>query len=143
MADDDPDDLELFDEALRGIDSSIEFNFASNGKELIEKLRLDGHTAQIIFLDINMPEMNGWECLENLKKEDQLKDIPVIMYSTSSTEAYGKRAINSGALAFYVKPHSFLLLQDFLKSIAESSSGYLKTTLVELQLSKDHSVYTD
>jgi len=143
LADDDPDDLELFDEALRGIDSSIEFNFASNGKELIEKLRLDGHTAQIIFLDINMPEMNGWECLENLKKEDQLKDIPVIMYSTSSTEAYGKRAINSGALAFYVKPHSFLLLQDFLKSIAESSSGYLKTTLVELQLSKDHSVYTD
>ena len=143
LADDDPDDLELFDEALRGIDSSIEFNFASNGKELIEKLRLDGHTAQIIFLDNNMPEMNGWECLENLKKEDQLKDIPVIMYSTSSTEAYGKRAINSGALAFYVKPHSFLLLQDFLKSIAESSSGYLKTTLVELQLSKDHSVYTD
>jgi len=143
LADDDPDDLELFDEALRGIDSSIEFNFASNGKELIEKLRLDGHTAQIIFLDINMPEMNGWECLENLKKEDQLKDIPVIMYSTSSTEAYGKRAINSGALAFYVKPHSFLLLQDFLKSIAESSSGYLKTTLVELQLSKNHSVYTD
>ena len=143
LADDDPDDLELFDEALRGIDSSIEFNFASNGKELIEKLRLDGHTAQIIFLDINMPEMNGWECLENLKKEDQLKDIPVIMYSTSSTEAYGKRAIKSGALAFYVKPHSFLLLQDFLKSIAESSSGYLKTTLVELQLSKDHSVYTD
>ena len=143
LADDDPDDLDLFDEALRGIDSSIEFNYASNGKELIEKLQVDGLVPQVIFLDINMPEMNGWECLESLKKVDQLKDIPVIMYSTSSSEVYGKRAIQSGALAFYVKPHSFLLLQEFLKSIAGSSSDYLKTTLVELQLSKDHSVYTD
>jgi len=50
LADDDPDDLELFDEALRGIDSSIEFNFASNGKELIEKLKelhADGEIIEI------------------------------------------------------------------------------------------------
>ena len=143
LADDDPDDLELFDEALRGIDSAIEFNYANNGKEVIKKIQLDGMVPQVIFLDINMPEMNGWECLESLKKVDQLKEIPVIMYSTSSSEVYGKRAISSGALAFYVKPPSFLLLQDFLKSIAGSSSIYLKQTLVELQLSKTHTVYTD
>jgi DNA-binding NarL/FixJ family response regulator len=83
-----------------------------------------------------MPEMNGWECLESLKKEDQLKHIPVIMYSTSSSKVYGERAIRSGAMAFYVKPPNFLQLQDFLKSIAGSSSNYLKNTLDELRLSK-------
>jgi len=140
------DDHVLLRSGLRGLVESFDkctvLFEADNGKDFISKLKKN-LLPDIILMDINMPEMNGWECLENLKKEDQLKDIPVIMYSTSSTEAYGKRAINSGALAFYVKPHSFLLLQDFLKSIAESSSGYLKTTLVELQLSKDHSVYTD
>jgi CheY-like chemotaxis protein len=143
LADDDPDDSDLFNEALKGIDSSIEFNYASNGKELIEKLQLDSLSPQVIFLDINMPEMNGWECLESLKKEEQLKDIPVIMYSTSSSDIYVKRAIKSGALAFYEKPPNFLQLQDFLKSIAGSSTTYLKKTLKELQLSKNHSVYTD
>jgi CheY-like chemotaxis protein len=87
--------------------------------------------------------MNGWECLETLKKERRLKDIPVIMYSTSSSQVNGKRAIKSGALAFYEKPPSFLQLQDFLKSIATSSSAYLKKTLKELQSSKTHAVYTD
>ena len=67
LADDDQDDTELFREALYDINPSIEFNFASNGKELVPKLQMSKHEPQIIFLDINMPGMNGWECLEVLR----------------------------------------------------------------------------
>jgi CheY-like chemotaxis protein len=143
LADDDQDDTDFFREALKGINSSIEFNYAQNGKELIAKLNTGNIDPQIIFLDINMPEMNGWECLEKLKKESDYKDVPVIMYSTSSLKIYGRKAIKSGALCFYEKPPNFLKLKEFLVTISASSETDLKNTLKAIQDSKVHRVYTE
>ena len=143
LADDDQDDSDLFNEALKGIDNSIEIVVANNGKELIAKLTSQSIDPEVIFLDINMPEMNGWECLELIKQQNDLKNIPVIMYSTSSASIYGKKAVKSGAMGFYEKPTNFLQLQDFLKNITQSSKQELKKTLKELQASKVHTIYTD
>ena len=144
MADDDPDDTDLFGEALRGIDSSIEFNFVNNGRDLIQNLKTGKVTEpHVIFLDINMPEMNGWECLKNLKQEIEFKHIPVIMYSTSSSKLDGKKAVSFGALGLYEKPSSFLLLQKFLELISSVSPHDLKSTLKEIEANKSHKVYSE
>jgi len=144
VADDDPDDTDLFGEALRGIDSSIEFNFVNNGRDLIQNLKTGKVTEpHVIFLDINMPEMNGWECLKNLKQEIEFKHIPVIMYSTSSSKLDGKKAVSFGALGLYEKPSSFLLLQKFLELISSVSPHDLKSTLKEIEANKSHKVYSE
>jgi CheY-like chemotaxis protein len=72
---------------------------------------------ELIFLDINMPGMNGWETLRELRNHDQYKKIPVVMYSTSSANKEGQRALDAGAICFYQKPSRFNLLRDFLKAL--------------------------
>ena len=142
LADDDEDDTNLFDEALRKINSTIEFFSARNGKDMLDKLNAGKVEPQVIFLDINMPEMNGWEALEKIKKTSTLKDIPVIMYSTSSSARDGKKAVESGALGFYEKPASFLKLKDFLALISASTVTELASTMREISASKEHKVYS-
>jgi CheY-like chemotaxis protein len=141
LADDDADDTSLFDEALREIDGSIEFTSAQNGKDLIDKLTAGKVEPHLIFLDINMPEMNGWEALEKLKKTSHLKDIPVIMYSTSSSLKDAKKAIQSGAVGFYEKPTSFVMLKDFLQVITSITINDLQPTLKKLSVTSEHRVY--
>ena len=141
LADDHQDDIDLFREALFDINPSIAFNFASNGKELVPKLQLGKLEPEIIFLDINMPGMNGWECLEVLKSKNELKDIPVIMYSTSSSGMDGKKALNLGALCFYEKPPNFLRLREFLNLIVASAVEDLKETLKEIERTRIHRLY--
>ena len=143
LADDDIDDADFFKEALMAVEKTSELHIARNGKELITNLKDDYRVAEIIFLDINMPVMNGWECLETLKKEESFKGIPVIMYSTSSTSLSGKQAILSGAEGFYEKPTRFKDLKDFLRRIANSTPESLKETLKELQELKIHRFITD
>src|SRR6266487_683666 len=87
LADDDADDQQLFKEALNEIDKSIRCLTASSGEEALNKLKTDlKQLPDYIFLDLNMPRMNGLECLVEIKKTNTLKHIPVIIYSTSSAE---------------------------------------------------------
>lgn len=142
LVDDDEDDASLFNEALKDIDPSIEFDSANSGKELLDKLRAGKVAPHVIFLDINMPGMNGWETLENLKASNTLKDIPVIMYSTSLSVSDGQKALEKGALAFYEKPSNFLGLMDFLRIISASSPTTLKSTLGNMGSSRQHKVHS-
>src|SRR5689334_14609709 len=94
MADDDPDDVAMFREALLIIDPAIGFYHAEDGRGVFRILadkNLD--RPDIIFLDINMPVMNGLECLVELKHNEAYKDIPVIIYSTASHQKEVERAI--------------------------------------------------
>ena len=85
LGDEDDDDRYFFAEAIQELSSSIKLSTANDGTEL---LRLFKNTIielpDLIFLDLNMPRRNGLECLEELKQNVQLKNIPVIIYSTSS-----------------------------------------------------------
>lgn len=143
IADDDPDDVDLFLEALSEIDTSITCASMKDGKELLNTLaHPKTESPDVIFLDINMPEMNGWECLQQLKRNSRAKDIPVIMYSTSSAQRDVQKAIDSGALAFYEKPSNYAQLKEFLDVIARSHS--LEREVIADQLrskSKSHRFY--
>jgi len=118
LVDDDADDTELFCEALGEIDTSIHCYFATYGKEAFQKLDdKEFPLPDIIFLDINMPQMNGWRCLTRLKESDAYKGIPVVMYSTSSNSKDIEIASDLGALFFFTKPSDFKQLKEFLKIV--------------------------
>src|SRR5687768_3675924 len=81
--DDDSEDKEIFSEALSQIDPAILCLTASDGEEGLAKLALLLTPPDFIFLDLNMPRMNGKEMLKELKKSPKFSTIPVIIYSTS------------------------------------------------------------
>jgi CheY-like chemotaxis protein len=123
LVDDDSDDRELFKDALHDIDKSIIYHAAINGKQALELLNNSLATVpDVIFLDINMPEMNGWECLKALKQSRTLKHIPVIMYSTSSQQRERDIAADLGAIYFFPKPEKYTVLLNFLNYVADNIS---------------------
>jgi CheY-like chemotaxis protein len=116
LVDDDSDDSEIFSEALRDLDPSIHFIHAIDGFNALEILREKQPGPDLIFLDINMPRMDGWECLKELKKQDLYRNIPVIMYSTSSHQTEKETAIKLGAHKFICKPDNFTTVKNIIKA---------------------------
>ena len=119
VIDDDSDDRELFSEALASVDPEIVCDQATDGAEALKRLTLhEIDKPDIVFLDINMPVMNGWQFLTRLKSEDQYKNIPVIVYTTSSNLKDKLIADDLGALCFITKPHAFGRLKNMLNIVA-------------------------
>ena len=110
LVDDDSDDQMIFIDAIKEIDHSIQCHVVGNGLEALLSLRTKSPSPDIIFLDLNMPKMNGYECLEEIKKEKHLKEIPVVIYTTSKLEAEKERTLQMGAKHFLIKPSDFSLL---------------------------------
>lgn len=119
LVDDDSDDSDLIFEVLSEIDSSVKYRYAMDGPEALNLLEED-YIPSIIFLDINMPGMNGWQCLTKLKSNDQFKHIPVVMYSTSSYQHEIEKAFELGALAFFTKPNHYSLLKKNIKVVLDA-----------------------
>ncbi len=118
IADDDPDDQELFIEALQGISKFCKCVTAFDGQEALQLLmnRLL-FLPDFIFLDLNMPKINGKECLVEIKKNSLLKEIPVIIYSTSAEKKDKQETMQLGAVYFLQKPNSFAELSRALENI--------------------------
>lgn len=133
LADDDRDDTDMFCEALAMIDGHIACHCVSNGSELLSKLDEMDEKPELIFLDVNMPVMNGWQCLKLLKASSRYKDIPVIMISTSSHKREMDIASDLGALCYFVKPHNFNELVRMLKVIASNLGDGLKDAIIKLK----------
>lgn len=91
------------------------------------------HTPDIIFLEVNMPLMNGWECLKKLKDSSNFKNIPIVMYSTSSTKKDVEMAYSLGAMLFLKKPENFSELSKILEILATSSQDSLLSRLTEFE----------
>jgi CheY-like chemotaxis protein len=115
--DDDSEDSEFFCEALREIDASTQFRTASNGREALKSLNSSTDLPDYIFLDINMPLMDGKTCLAEMKKNNRFKNIPVIMYSTTSDTNEIRECYKLGASDFLIKPNDFNKLCEDLVSI--------------------------
>ena len=108
LADDDRDDAELFSEALSTVNPSIKFHHVEDGQEVFQFLSTSKiEKPDVIFLDLNMPAMSGWQCLAKLKNDTTLKNIPVIMYSTSSNPREKEIAIELGATGFCNQANGF------------------------------------
>src|SRR5688572_17478401 len=106
-ADDDVDDRELLSEAFQEIDPSISCRTVSDGREAIETLRQIIELPDFIFLDVNMPVMDGSNCLVELKKDSRLKVIPVIIYSTTIDQDEINRFYKLGASSYLQKPNNY------------------------------------
>jgi CheY-like chemotaxis protein len=117
LIDDDSDDREIFALALEEIFPSYHFVIAKNGVEALDKLRSGDVKPDYIFLDLNMPRMNGKQCLAEIKKEPALDKIPVIIYSTSSESHHKEQMITMGASAFVTKPPVIPELISSLKDV--------------------------
>lgn len=121
IADDDPDDVELFIEAINEVDNSIQCYTAIDGEEALRKLKGSLSTVpDLIFLDLNMPRINGKQVLAEIKTTEKLNQIPVIIYSTSSIQYDIDEAKKLGAAQFLTKPPSFSQLCKQLSDIIYS-----------------------
>jgi CheY-like chemotaxis protein len=121
VVDDDHDDLALFGEALSITSPDATFNVAVNGSEAIQYLKTFGpKRPAVIFLDINMPLMNGWDGISLLKSTPEFIDIPVVIYTTSSSPADKEKAFRLGAICFISKMQNFKSLKKLVEIVVQN-----------------------
>lgn len=115
IVEDNPDHAELIDATIRDCDPGIEILNLNNGEEALQHLaaikKRNAPPPDLIFMDIKMPRMNGIETLIALKQDAYMRDIPVIMLSTSTNESEMRICLKSGAEIYLAKP----LLADTFK----------------------------
>jgi len=102
LVDDSEVDQNLFLMALEDIPHGVLFRIAGNGKEALDLLRNAAILPDLIFMDINMPVMDGIDCLSEIIKDEKLKNVPVVILSSETTQAAVARKL--GARAFIQKP---------------------------------------
>lgn len=127
MADDDPDDRLLLEEALAEARLANKLDFTENGEELMDYLLRKGKYTHLsdqplpglILLDLNMPKMDGREALKEIKQHPDLKKIPVVVLTTSKDEADVIQTYNLGVNSFIVKPVTFEALVETVKTMTD------------------------
>lgn len=117
LIDDDEDDQEIFLAALEQVSSSVNCTAIGNAKNALTQLQEKKLLADIIFLDLNMPLMNGQQFLAEIKKNTPLDQIPVIIFSTTSHPETISLVKKMGASDFITKPDKFEDLVGMLKTL--------------------------
>jgi CheY-like chemotaxis protein len=117
LIDDDDDDQEIFLTAVEQIDCGVNCTALSDATEALQKLAAHVIVPDVIFLDLNMPVMNGQEFLTEIKKNAGLKNIPVIIFSTSSHNTTIQLTKDLGASDFITKPGKYDELVNLLTPI--------------------------
>lgn len=125
LVDDDYEDHEIFKMAFDKIESSYELVTCENGIEAVDKFKKDpSFSPDIIFFDVNMPRMNGKDCIKELRKIPSLDPIPMILYSTHDGQKEIGEAKEAGASDFMTKPAS---IAEFSKSLKNILNKHLKS----------------
>ena len=118
LADDDMDDCIFFRQAVEELLSPNNLKVVHDGEQLMQYLTNDVIALpHVLFLDINMPRKNGFECLSEIKQSEKLKQLPVIMFSTSFEQEVINQLYQNGAQYFIRKPSEF---SQFKKIIQET-----------------------
>ena len=118
LADDDADDREVFVDALQELSPDTQLIISNDGEELMTTL--DDNVPPppyVIFLDLNMPRKNGYECLREIRRTHKLRDIMVVIFSTTDNRDSIERTYSLGANYYIRKPHSFELLKKAIQTI--------------------------
>jgi CheY-like chemotaxis protein len=118
LVDDDPDDQLYFQDAINEISPNLKCEIVNNGREALQNIIIPP-PPDVIFLDLNMPVMNGYECLTELKKTPQYSHIPVVIFTTSKNERDIERTQKLGASLFLTKPSNFSTLCSKLNQILD------------------------
>lgn len=116
IADDDPDDQVLLKESMEGISRIPEIKVVFDGTQLISVLR-SGFMADLVLMDLNMPNKNGLDCLKEIKSGELVQRIPVVILSTSNELRDMELCYEHGADLFLSKPNSFQGLKLLLQSL--------------------------
>ncbi len=118
LADDDSDDVAIFSQALSEISSDCTFTIFNNGAELIKQIKENpAAAADIIFLDLNMPKINGLEALTFIRTVEAYRPVPVIIYSTSASSNHIALAREIGANYYFIKPSDYRNLKEQIKKL--------------------------
>ena len=134
-ADDDQDDRDMTLEAFQESRILNDLHFVEDGEKLLQYLRREGHFADplksprpgLILLDLNMPRMGGREALKEIKADPALRQIPVVIMTTSKAEEDIFRSYDDGASSFISKPSKFTTLVDTVRGL-----GHYWLELVDL-----------
>ena len=127
LADDDMDDCMLLENVLNEFPLSIQLSIVHNGEQLMQQLNKNQkHLPDLLFLDLNMPRKNGFECLTEIKKNENLKHLPVIIISTSLEKDIVNLLYKNGAHYFVRKPNDFSQLK---KVIHHALSKMIQTKI--------------
>ncbi|PBQ32901.1 response regulator [Sphingobacteriaceae bacterium] len=134
LADDDSDDCLFFREALDELPLDILFSSVHDGEQLMSFLSKNTqHLPSILFLDLNMPRKNGFECLTEIKNDAELKKLPVVVFSTSFDPETINSLYENGAHYYIRKPAEFSKLKKVI-----NDAIYLSTEKNAKQPSKEN-----
>lgn len=121
LTDDDPDDCEFFLDTIETINVEIPIRVFNGGDQLMEYLKnVNSKLPDIIFLDLNMPVKNGFECLREIRSINRLKDICTIIFSTSYNSSDIELSYKLGANAYIQKPFNQEEMQNILKNTLDT-----------------------
>jgi CheY-like chemotaxis protein len=116
LADDDQDDRRFFENALKKLPTASRLTTVDDGDELMKYLEENKEALpDVLFLDINMPRKNGFECLEEIRKNENLKNLPIFIFSTSYAQEKINKVFKSGAHVYIRKPSNFLQLIQLIR----------------------------
>jgi CheY-like chemotaxis protein len=120
LLDDDQDDQLFLMEAINELFPNLECISISNGQAALDFIQKNPPPPQYIFLDLNMPYMNGFEFLKEFKKDRDSSQTTIYIYSTSSNSKDKERAKSLGAKDYITKFADINLLKTKLKSVIKS-----------------------
>ena len=121
IIDDDDDDQQIFRMAISQIGASIECKTCSEATKALKQLSHSDILPDLILLDMNMPQMSGLECLQELKSTIETSGIPVVAFDGVHNERNCKEAERLGALHYYTKPIHFSDVRRIIKGVLEES----------------------
>jgi len=119
IIDDDEEDVMMLCDVVRELDNNIDFVIANNGEDALEKIQALQSLPDFIFLDLNMPRMNGKQCLKEIRKNDNYSGVPVIIYTTSSSERDKVESAELGISHFIIKPNTYQEIFTVVESILQ------------------------
>jgi CheY-like chemotaxis protein len=114
LVEDDQDDVELMQDALRDNDIDFTMNVVKQGDKVIPYLQTCKNFPNVILLDLNLPKMHGREILSRIKLSEEFKYIPVAILTTSSSQSEKEFCLSAGATHFLTKPST---VEGFNKTI--------------------------
>jgi CheY-like chemotaxis protein len=135
LADDDADDCLFFKDAVTAFIPSENFRAVHDGEQLMQVLKNETtKLPDVLFLDLNMPRKNGFECLVEIKQHQKLKTLPVVIFSTSNSTDNMEILFKTGADVYIRKPQDFnqlvKIIQHALPMTAENIPAKAKLKYV-------------
>ena len=119
IIDDDFDEVLIFQHLISDLPYNIECSYADGAEEAMAKLK--NELPDIIFLDVNMPKINGLECLSMIRTNNALRNIPVVLYTNGINKNIMALAENLGAAACFKKMGDLEMMKTKLKEILEKN----------------------